>query len=103
MTDVIMRFWLKRREKLIHDYSLVGYLLSPNSAIMAHSIEHKSIAHDQAAERLITKLILNPSLVGNERSIERAKLIDTFMESMVILPTSVDCLLVIIFGLWPTI
>ena len=80
MTDVIMRFWLKRREKLIHDYSLVGYLLSPNSAIMAHSIEHKSIAHDQAAERLITKLILNPSLVGNERSIERAKLIDTFME-----------------------
>jgi len=80
MTDVIMRFWLKRREKLIHDYSLVGYLLSPNSAIMAHSIEHKSIAHDQATERLITKLILNPSLVGNERSIERAKLIDTFME-----------------------
>ena len=80
MTDVIMRFWLKRKEKLIHDYSLVGYLLSPNSAIMAHSIEHKSIKHDEAAERLITKLILNPSLVGTPRNIERAKLIDTFME-----------------------
>ena len=51
MTDVIMRFWLKRRPKLIHDYSLVGYLLSPNSTIMAHSIDNKTIEHDQAAER----------------------------------------------------
>jgi hypothetical protein len=80
MTDVIMRFWLKRRQKLIHDYSLVGYLLSPNSTIMAHSVEHKTIEHDEAAERLITKLILDPSLVGTERNNERANLIDTFME-----------------------
>ena len=80
MTDVVMRFWLKRRPKLIHDYSLVGYILSPNSTIMSHAIDNKSIMHDQAAERLITKLILNPTLVGSERDNERAKLIDTFME-----------------------
>jgi hypothetical protein len=68
MTDVVMRFWLKRRPKLIHDYSLVGYILSPNLTIMSHAIDNKSIKHDQAAERLITKLILNPTLVGSERN-----------------------------------
>jgi hypothetical protein len=80
MTDIVMQFWLKRRPKLIHNYSLVGYILSPNSTIMSHAIDNKTIEHDQAAERLITKLILNPTLVGNERNNERAKLIDTFME-----------------------
>ncbi len=80
MTDVVMQFWIKRRPKLIHDYSLVGYILSPNSNIMAHAIDNKTIEHDQAAKQLITKLILNPTLVGTERSNERAKLIDTFTE-----------------------
>jgi hypothetical protein len=47
---------------------------------MSHAIDNKSIKHDQAAERLITKLILNPTLVGTKRNNERAKLIDTFME-----------------------
>ena len=75
-----MQFWLKRRPKLIHDYSLVGYILYPNLTIMAHAIDNKTIEHDQAAKRLITKLILNPTLVGTERSNARAKLVDTFME-----------------------
>jgi hypothetical protein len=47
---------------------------------MEHAIENKTLAHDEAAERLITKLLLDPSLVGNERTVERAKLIDSFME-----------------------
>jgi hypothetical protein len=47
---------------------------------MTHSIENKTIKHDEAAKRLITKLILNPSLVGTKRNNERAKLIKTFME-----------------------
>ena len=80
LTDVVMRFWLKRKPKLIHDYSLVGYILAPNPTIMAHAVVNKTINHDQAAERLITKLILNPTLVGTERNNEIAKLIDTFMD-----------------------
>ncbi len=80
MTDVVVRFWIKRRPKLIHNYSLVGYILSPNLTIMAHAIDNKTIKHDQAAEQLITKLILNPTLVGTKRRIKRAKLIDIFME-----------------------
>ncbi len=35
--------------------------------------------HDEAVERLITKLILDPNLVGEERMISRARLIDTFL------------------------
>ncbi len=30
MTHHIMTFWFKRQPKLIHDYSLVGYILSPH-------------------------------------------------------------------------
>ena len=75
----VMHFWLKRRDKLIHDYSLVGYILSPHPTIMAHAVINKSTIHDEAVERLITKLILDSNLVGEERTISRARLIDTFL------------------------
>jgi hypothetical protein len=80
LKNTIMGFWEKRRPKLIHDYSLVGYILSPNPTIMENAITNKLEIHDEAAERLITKLILDPALVGNERTVQRAKLIDSFME-----------------------
>ena len=76
----VMQFWLKRKPRLLHDYSLVGYMLSPNPTIMAHASDNKTLDHDGAAERLITKLLLDPSLVGNNSTIQRATLIDTFME-----------------------
>jgi hypothetical protein len=47
---------------------------------MANAVEHKTINHDQAAGRLITKLILNPILVGTKRNNERVNLINIFME-----------------------
>jgi hypothetical protein len=47
---------------------------------MEHAVENKTLTHDEAAERLIMKLLLDPSLVGNKRTVERAKLIDSFME-----------------------
>ena len=79
VTDQVMRFWLKRRDKLIHEYSLVGYILSPNPTIMAHAQEHKTQEHDNAAETLINKLILDQNLVGDESRLAKAKLIDTFL------------------------
>jgi hypothetical protein len=42
-------------------------------------MEHAKI-HDDAAERLITKILLDPALVENERTVQRAKLINSFME-----------------------
>ncbi len=79
LADQVMRFWLKCREKLIHDYSLVGYILCPHPMIMAHAVINKSTIHDEAVERLITKLILDSNLVGEERTTSRARLIDTFL------------------------
>ena len=42
----------------MHDNSLVGYLLSPNPTIMASAVLNKTALHDDAVDRLITKLIL---------------------------------------------
>jgi hypothetical protein len=80
LAATVMQFWIKRKHRLIHDYSLVGYILAPNPTIMEHAVEHKSLQHDEAAERLITKLLLDPALVGDERKVQRARLIDSFMD-----------------------
>jgi hypothetical protein len=81
LTHQVMCFWIKGRDKLVHDYSLVGYILSPNLTIMVSAIVNKSQMHNEAAERLITKLILDQSIVGNKWRIARARanLIDTFL------------------------
>jgi hypothetical protein len=75
-----MQFWIKRKNKLLHDYSLVDYILSPKPTIMEHTTNNKILEHNEAAKRLITKLHLDPSLVGTNRNVERVKQIDTFME-----------------------
>lgn len=74
--------WCLQRQQLIHDYSLVGYILAPNPIIMAHALKHKKFEHEEAAERLIVKLLLNPNLVGNARENEKARLIDKFHEEL---------------------
>jgi hypothetical protein len=58
MTHQILTFWFKRRTELIHDYSLVGYILSPNPQIMNNARErmlHSPINSD-AIQHLIGKL-----------------------------------------------
>ena len=77
---------------MIQDYSLVRCILSPNPIIMAHAIENKSLLHDNAAKRLITKLIIDRTKVGDNWRQERAKLIDTFLWSMGILLTRGEAL-----------
>jgi hypothetical protein len=78
MDHVAMRFWIKRRDHLIHDYSLAGYLLSPNATIMAHAYANRSTMHNDAVVHLIEKLIINPMLVGDEKSSHLSKDIETF-------------------------
>ena len=79
ISHMVMRLWLKRRPKLVHDYSLVGFILSPNPTIMASAVLNKTPLHDDAVERLITRLFVDKSLLGHERTFARAKLIDTFL------------------------
>ena len=52
MTDKVMTIWLKRKENLCHDYSLVGFLLSPNPTIM-EATEKYNADHKAAVARLI--------------------------------------------------
>jgi hypothetical protein len=69
MTYQIMSFWPKCRTKLIHDYSLVEYILSPNPQIMNNASErmlHSPIYSDDV-ECLIGKLLVPDNLSSNER------------------------------------
>jgi hypothetical protein len=80
LRDTIMRFWIKRQEKLVTNYSLVGYMLSPNPIIMAHCAINKSFLYVNAADHLIEKLILDPMLVGTKHGEKLADLIDKFKD-----------------------
>ena len=40
MTDKVMAIWDHMRKNLIHDYSLVGYLLCPIGAVQSHCREN---------------------------------------------------------------
>ena len=66
MTHQIMMFWLKRQPKLIHDYSLVGYVLSPNPQIMNDVRERMldSPIHSDAVKHLIRKLLIPENLTS---------------------------------------
>jgi len=75
-----MRFWLKRRDKIVHSYALVGYLLSPNQTIMDHAYENRSLIHHEAVVDLIRKLIVDPKLVGDEKARNLAESINTFWD-----------------------
>ncbi len=58
----------------------MDYLLSPNPTIMEHACLNKNQGHNTAVEHLITKLILDQSLVGNERKAGKSELIDKFFD-----------------------
>ncbi len=68
MTHQIMTFWVKHQPKLIHDYSLVRYVLSPHPRIMNDARErmHGSPIYFDAIERLIRKLLVPENLTSTE-------------------------------------
>jgi hypothetical protein len=78
LSDIVMQMWIKRRHILIHDYSLVGYLMALHPSIMQHCLVNKTMLHAAAAVNLVLKLLLNPALVGMDKEREKARLINTF-------------------------
>jgi hypothetical protein len=68
MTHQIMTFWFKRQPKLIHDYSLVGYILSPNPQIMKNARERMlwSPIYSDTIKRLIGKLLVPENLTSTD-------------------------------------
>ena len=83
LTHRVMRTWTRRRGALVHEYSLVGHLCSPNPVIMADAAKAMSIGaaeYDWAVESLIRKLLLDPSLVGLERGRRMSFLLEKFWQ-----------------------
>ncbi len=69
MTYQIMTFRFKCQPKLIHDYSLVGYILSPHPRIMndAREMMLDSPIYSDAVKHLIGKLLIPENLTSTER------------------------------------
>ncbi len=55
-------------------------MLSPIPAIMEHCAANRTASLSDTSEHLIEKLILDPGLVGSQRSMELAFLIDKFKD-----------------------
>ena len=47
--DTVTRMWIKRRCNLMNDYSLIGYLLSPNPIIIAHANGNKTFQIEEVS------------------------------------------------------
>ncbi len=82
MTHQIMMFQLKRRPKLIHDYSLVGNTLSPHPRIMNDARDRllSSPIYSDAIERLIEKLRVPDHLTSNEHKEYLAEMTTLFFD-----------------------
>ena len=81
LTDKVMSIWNRRRSKLAHDYSLAGWLLSPNPTIMADAKANTTSAETDAVKRLLFKIVLSPTLVGEAREMEKARLSQEFWDA----------------------
>jgi hypothetical protein len=66
MTHQIMTFWFKRQPKLIHDNSLVGYILSLHPRIINDARERMldSPIYSDAVKCLIGKLLIPKNLTS---------------------------------------
>ena len=73
----VLMDWQKRRKNLVRDYSQTGRLLSPEPRIMEDA-KDRDTEDDMAVERLIEKLILNPTLVGKAKTAEFVRIVNKF-------------------------
>mmetsp|Transcript_118603 Transcript_118603/g.232913 ORF Transcript_118603/g.232913 Transcript_118603/m.232913 type:complete len:602 (-) Transcript_118603:31-1836(-) len=71
----VIGFWKKRRDKLVCDFSIAGWLLSPMQEIRNDSDENMTGEHRDAIERLLKKMY-GAELADD--SDEMAKILNTF-------------------------
>ena len=72
--------WNKRRKKLVHDYSITGWMLSPIPAIMEDAVKHHTGFHRLAVDRLIKKLLAPSNNYDTEelRNVAVGHILNTF-------------------------
>ena len=74
----VMSIWFKGREKICHDYSLVGFFLSPNPVNITEAAENNTKEHWKSIKILFSKMFLDPTLVGKARVEARSDIFETF-------------------------
>ena len=72
--------WNKRRKKLVHDYSITGWMLSPIPAIMEDAAKNNKGFHRLAVDRLIKKLLAPSNDYATEelRNVALGNILNTF-------------------------
>ena len=62
---------------MCHEYTLFGFILSPNPTILDEANKHGTgIKFHNSVERLITKFFLGKRLVGTERELKKSHLVN---------------------------
>ena len=98
LKDTIMQFWKLRRNKLIHDYSLVGYILSPNPTNMEHVVDNIHWRMMRLLSDLSQNSFSTQAWLATLGLWKGQNLLTTSWRSMVTSPTGVICLQGTIFG-----
>ena len=80
LCDSIKAAWDKCKDKLIHNYSCAGYILSPDPVIMAHALANSDPEDKAACVRLIGKLFIPSHLIGEMHDNLEAFVINSFHE-----------------------
>jgi hypothetical protein len=72
--------WGRRRKKLVHDYSITGWMLSPIPVVMEDAAINHTGFHRNAVDRLITKLFAPSTDYNSEadRAVAVGHILNTF-------------------------
>jgi hypothetical protein len=74
----IRTLWDKRKESLVHPYSIAAWMLSPCPEIRAHVRANITYEHKLAMEGLLLKLFLPADLTPEEEMARKATVLDEF-------------------------
>ena len=81
LTTKVMALWEHRTAKLTHDLSRVGWMLSPHPEIVKDAKANHTEEDMAAVERLLFKLVLDQTLVDDEKEIEKGRLSEEFWDA----------------------
>lgn len=75
--DKIILLWNKRRDKLISDFAIAGWMLSPIPQIYDDAARHMSAVHRDAVDRLLKRMIASEFADDSD---ELAEIMNTFWD-----------------------
>jgi len=70
--------WTARRQKLVHDYAITAWMVSPIPEVMADAINNRNGAHVDAVDRLVVKLLVSPQATDSDFERESNKVLLQF-------------------------